>query len=232
MGGPQAKTVAIVQSSFIPWKGYFDLINSVDEFVFLDDVQFTKRDWRSRNYINSLNGRLLLTIPIQVKGRRFQKIYDAEISGNEWREKHWKSIQNSYQKAPYYSDITEILKPIFFNEDLFLLHDFNKEIVKAVCKYLGIKTKFHESCEIRASGVKSTKLIQICKELNAKKYLSGPSAASYIDVAAFQSSGVEIEYIDYSKYKKHPNIHREFFHNVSIIDTICHLGSNTINLMS
>jgi hypothetical protein len=94
------KRVAIVQSSYIPWKGYFDLIRAVDEFVLYDDVQFTKRDWRSRNRIKSAHGLLWLSVPVSVKGRFKQRICDTEISERGWGEKHWRAIRHAYARAP------------------------------------------------------------------------------------------------------------------------------------
>src|SRR5262245_43862038 len=97
------KRVAIVQSNYIPWKGYFDLIAAVDEFILLDDVQYTKRDWRNRNLIKTAQGAQWLTIPVVNKGRQTQLIEETEIS-EAWAEQHWTRIKHSYQKAPYFRD--------------------------------------------------------------------------------------------------------------------------------
>ena len=105
-----SKRIAIVQSSYIPWKGYFDLIAAVDEFVLLDDVQYTKRDWRNRNRIKSSSGPVWLTIPVVVSGRFEQRVCDVLVSDGRWNEKHWRSIRASYARAPYFRASLSSLK--------------------------------------------------------------------------------------------------------------------------
>ena len=93
------KCVAIVQSSYIPWKGYFDLIRAVDEFILLDDVQFTRRDWRSRNRIKTPQGLMWLTIPVQSKGRYLQTIQETCVAESDWSGKHWASLRANSARA-------------------------------------------------------------------------------------------------------------------------------------
>src|SRR6267143_4783502 len=99
-----SKTIAIVQSNYIPWRGYFDLINFADEFILYDDMQYTRRDWRNRNAIKSKAGLIWLTIPVQVKGKYLQKIKDTVVAGHGWANEHWVSIVHNYSKAKYFSD--------------------------------------------------------------------------------------------------------------------------------
>src|SRR6056297_2335313 len=104
------KKVAIIQSSYIPWKGYFDIINSVDEFIIYDNVQYTRRDWRNRNLIKTPNGLKWLTIPVAVKGRYYQAIRDTKVSDKDWPNIHWKSIKHHYSKAPCFNYYAERLE--------------------------------------------------------------------------------------------------------------------------
>jgi hypothetical protein len=97
------KTIAIVQSNYIPWKGYFDLIARVDEFILYDDMQYTRRDWRNRNLIKTAQGLQWLTIPVDVKGKYFQRINETQISDANWAEVHWKSIVHTYARAPFFA---------------------------------------------------------------------------------------------------------------------------------
>src|SRR5882757_9025960 len=99
-----SKKVAIVQSNYIPWRGYFDLINSVDEFILFDDMQYTRRDWRNRNRIKTANGIIWLTIPVVVKGRYSQSIQETEVSDSNWAAKHWKTLQQSYARAAHFKE--------------------------------------------------------------------------------------------------------------------------------
>src|SRR5689334_23874036 len=96
------KCVAIVQSSYIPWKGYFDLIRAADEFILLDDVQFTKRDWRSRNRIKTKDGLSWLSIPVHTKGRQLQKIAETTTADPSWARRHWKSIESAYARTAFF----------------------------------------------------------------------------------------------------------------------------------
>jgi len=107
-----SKRVAIVQSSYIPWKGYFDLIRHVDEFILFDDVQFTKRDWRNRNRIKTPQGPLWLSIPVQVKGRYLQAIKDTVVSDPAWSRTHWRTIRSNYAKAPFFPQFKDALEDL------------------------------------------------------------------------------------------------------------------------
>src|ERR1700754_2429408 len=100
-----AKRVAIVQSNYIPWKGYFDLIAAVDEFILYDDMQYTRRDWRNRNQIKTPLGVQWMTVPVQVKGKYYQKIKDTEIDGIDWAEAHWRLLAQNYRRAAHFNEI-------------------------------------------------------------------------------------------------------------------------------
>lgn len=106
------KKVAILQSNYIPWKGYFDLIAAVDEFILYDDMQYTRRDWRNRNQIKTPQGLQWLAVPVQVKGKYHQTIREAEIDGNDWAEVHWKTLVQNYRHALHFNEITAILDPL------------------------------------------------------------------------------------------------------------------------
>src|SRR5215204_4466106 len=109
----RTKKVAIVQSNYIPWKGYFDLINLVDEFILFDDMQYTRRDWRNRNIIKTSAGPKWLTIPVAVKGNYFQSIQDTTISDPRWARKHWESIVHSYAKAKSFAMYRDVFEALY-----------------------------------------------------------------------------------------------------------------------
>ncbi len=148
------KKVAIVQSNYIPWKGYFDLIASVDEFIIYDDMQYTKRDWRNRNQIKTPHGPQWLTIPVKVKGRYEQKIRETESDGIEWRELHWKMLKQNYSRAPYFAEISEWLCPIY-NANYLNLSDINCSFLMGICDYLDIKTRITNSSDYKLIDGKS-----------------------------------------------------------------------------
>ena len=99
------KKIAIIQSNYIPWKGYFDIINFVDEFVLFDDVQYTRRDWRNRNKIKTPDGATWLTIPVETKGKYLQNIRDVKITDNSWQKKHLKAIQLNYKNSKFFNEV-------------------------------------------------------------------------------------------------------------------------------
>jgi len=107
------KKIAISQSNYIPWKGYFDMIAAVDEFILYDDMQYTRRDWRNRNQIKTPQGVHWLTVPVLVKGKYYQKIKDTQIDGADWALVHWKSLIQNYRATPHFNDIAAWLEPLY-----------------------------------------------------------------------------------------------------------------------
>ncbi len=138
-----AKSVAIVQSNYIPWRGYFDLINSVDEFILYDDVQYTIRDWRNRNIIKTAQGPKWLTIPVEVKGKYHQKIKDTAISDPGWARKHWATIVHSYSRAPYFAKYRELFENLYLGSEDKMLSGINHRFLSAICLLLEIGTFHH-----------------------------------------------------------------------------------------
>ena len=218
------KKIAISQSNYIPWRGYFDLIASVDEFIIFDDMQYTKRDWRNRNKIKTKDGPLWLSIPVKVKGKYFQKINEAEINGQSWKINHWKSLKASYSKAPFFKDLSSELEKIYFKENYIYLSELNRRLIELICNYLKIKTKIRDSSEFNLKNGKTERLVNICKDLNACEYITGPSAKDYIDQNIFKENKIKLSYINYSKYGSYSQLWGEFVDNLSILDLIFNCG--------
>ena len=219
-----SKRIAVIQSSYIPWKGYFDIIDSVDEFVFLDDVQFTKRDWRSRNRIKTARGLAWLTIPVMTKGRYSQTIDRTEIA-EPWARKHWASIRSSYAKARYFDEIGPAIEDLYDKvADERLLGDVNRTLVAGLCAILGIGTRLSHSGDYRAEGTKTDRLVSLCRAAGATDYLSGPSAAAYIETDKFTAAGISVSYADYSGYLEYRQLHGPFEHGVTILDLLFNTG--------
>ena len=218
------KKVAILQSNYIPWKGYFDLINSVDEFVFYDDMQYTRRDWRNRNKIKTPHGLLWLTIPVEVKGKYFQTIKETKISEKDWNLKHWKSIEMNYARSKYYKEYRGIIENYYMTSAEKYLCEINYKFITALNDILNIKTKIRLSGEFDLVEGKSERLLGLCKDLNATTYLSGPAARDYLDESLFNSHGVKVEWMDYSGYPEYTQLYPPFEHGVSILDLIFNEG--------
>jgi WbqC-like protein family len=230
-GGLSAKRVAIVQSNYIPWKGYFDLIHSVDEFVLFDDVQYTRRDWRNRNRIKTPAGSKWLTIPVNVKGRYLAPIKDIVISDSGWAERHWKTIQANYARAPFFATYADRLEAVFANCVEPSLSAINAYWIHEICSLLGIRTKISWSTDYSLVDGRTERLISLCQQATAGVYVSGPSARGYLDAASFDAAGIELVYFDYSGYPEYSQLFPPFDHFVSVLDLILNEGSNATRYM-
>jgi hypothetical protein len=225
------KKVAIVQSNYIPWKGYFDLINKVDVFILYDTVQYTRRDWRNRNIIKTPNGLTWLTIPVAVKNKYHQKIKDTRISDIRWSRKHWKSIVHNYSRAKYFSNYREQFENLYLDCHEEYLSRINYHFLTSICEMLDIKTKIAWSMDYELVNDRNKALIDLCKQAGASEYISGPTAKGYIDEALFKKNGIKLKYMDYSGYPEYNQPYPPFDHAVSIIDLIFNEGENAKNYL-
>jgi len=223
--------VVISQSNYIPWKGYFDNIASCDVYVAYDDMQYTKRDWRNRNYIKTEQGLKWLTIPVEVSGKYFQKINETKISEKDWNKSHWGMIERSYKKAPFFQELGPWIKELYMTATSEFLSEINAHFLRAFCEFLDIKTGFKDSREFVLTEGKTEKLVSICKALNATDYFTGPAAKNYMDESLFEKEKINIHYFDYTGYKEYPQLHPPFTHGVSIVDLILNVGSQSKNYL-
>ena len=218
------KTVAIVQSCYIPWKGYFDLINLVDEFILYDDRQYTRRDWRNRNRIKTPQGSQWLTIPVEVKGRYHQRIDETRVSDPDWAARHWKTLQHAYSATPHFDEYRDLVEGLYADPGGPLLSNINRRFLDALCDALGIETKLSWSTDYVAEGAKTERLVSLCLAAGADMYVSGPRARDYLDQERFAEVGIGQKYIDYSGYPEYAQLHPPFDHNVTILDLIFNAG--------
>lgn len=225
------KKIAISQSNYIPWKGYFDMINMVDEFILYDTMQYTKRDWRNRNKIKTTYGSKWLSIPIEVKGKYLQKINEARISEENWGSKHWQSIEQNYKKSQYFHLYKDIFEELYLHHKEEYLSKINYNFIVAINSILGITTPIRFSNEFSLEEGKTEKILAICKACNADIYLSGPAAQDYFDVTLAEKEGIQIEWMDYNNYKEYNQHYPPFEHNVSILDLIFNEGPNAHKYM-
>ncbi len=225
MSSSSGKRAAIVQSNYIPWKGYFDLINMVDEFILFDSAQYTRRDWRNRNIIKTQSGLQWLTIPVNVKGKYFQKISETTISDPGWASKHWATIVHNYARARYFREYQDQFESLYLGCTETYLSRINYKFIRAICDLLNIKTRISLSMDYPAIEGKSERLIALCGAVGATHYLSGPSAKAYMDEPLLKAAGINLSYMDYSGYPVHTQLHGEFAHEVSVLDLIFNEGS-------
>ncbi|MAL77747.1 MAG: hypothetical protein CMN55_01315 [Sneathiella sp.] len=223
--------VAIVQSNYLPWKGYFDLIASVDCFVLYDDAQFTRRDWRNRNIIKTPQGLQWLTVPVLSKNKYFQKINDTRIENDAFAKKHWRSIEANYNKARHFQTMAELIRPFFEGPIPDCLSDINADLTHRICRFLGINTKILSSSDFDLEEGVNERLLCICRQLKADVYVSGPLAKDYLDVELFGKDGVAVEWFDYSGYPVYEQLWGDFEHGVSVIDLIANTGEDAPKFM-
>ena len=228
---PPVKKVAIVQSNYIPWKGYFDLVNSVDEFILFDDMQFTRRDWRNRNLVKTPRGLEWITVPVNVKGRYLQRICDTEINEPAWGEKHWATLTHNYSKAPFFELYRPLLEPLYHRRER-LLSAVNFGFITAICGILGITTRLSWSMDYRPlKEGKTERLVDLCNRVEGTHYVSGPAARDYIDPALFEAAGIGLSFFDYSGYPEYTQRFGKFEHGVTILDLLFNEGPQARRFM-
>jgi hypothetical protein len=225
------KRVAIIQSNYIPWKGYFDIIQSVDEFILLDEVQYTRRDWRNRNLIKTSQGPQWLTIPVDVKSNFTIAIDQVKIADPAWGRKHWTTITNNYSRSEYFKEYKDQFADIYLNQKETYLSRINLNFITLVNTLLGIKTRISWSRDYNAPVGKTERLLSLCKATGASEYLSGPAAQGYLDEELFRSNGVAVSWMDYSNYPEYRQLFPPFVHGVSILDLLFNEGKNATRFM-
>ena len=224
------KKIAILQSNYIPWKGYFDLINMVDEFILYDEVQYTKNDWRNRNKIQTKQGVQWLTIPVRQK-ELSQLIKDTKITDKKWGKKHWATIRQNYSKAKYFKEYKDIFEELYLNCEEQYLSQINYKFIVVINEILGIKTKIRWSSEFELIDGQTEKLLGICKDCNANVYISGPAAKDYFDKELAQKENIKVEWMDYSGYAEYTQLNEPFEHGVTILDLIFNEGPHATKFM-
>ena len=225
-----SKKIAISQSNYIPWKGYFDMINMVDEFVFYDDVQYTNQDWRNRNKIKTQKGLEWLSVPVGKDTNRL--ICEVQIKDHSWQKQHWGKILHNYREAPYFKEYKELFKEIYLNKTWTNLSELNQYIIKKISiDILGITTKFNDSRNFNLSGKKEERYIPLIKQLGATEYLSGPSAKNYLTQEMLEKDDIQLTWLDYGNYSVYNQKFLPFKHDVSILDLLFNEGHNAKEYM-
>jgi len=225
------KKIAIIQSDYIPWKGYFDIIAKADEFIVFDEMQYTRRDWRNRNKIKTSMGTQWLTVPVKVKGRYNQTILETEISGSGWKKKHWKTIAYNYHRAMHFEEVASVFKPVYLENDYLYLSDLNRTLIHAVCHYLDINTTISTSLDYTLTDGKTERLVSLCEQAGGVEYISGTTAKGYIDEKIFEGRGITLTWFDYDGYPEYNQLWGDFNHNVTILDLLFHCGKEAPRYM-
>jgi WbqC-like protein len=221
------KTIVILQSNYIPWKGYFDLMAVADEFLLFDEVQYTKNDWRNRNRI-VLDGKLhWLTLPVRTAGKFGEPIDRMEVSRSDWAKAHWETLRQAYSDAPFYKLIGGVLEEAYALAAPFgHLSRINEHFLRTIAGLLALDTVILRAEMVpRTTADATDRLLEICRARGATDYVSGPAARNYLRVGAFQEAGIALHFANYGGYPVYRQLREPFEHGVSMIDTLMQCGS-------
>jgi hypothetical protein len=223
------KKVAILQSNYIPWRGYFDIVAAADEFILYDDMQFTKNDWRNRNKVKTPTGVEWITIPVG-KGLK-RRIRDVELTGSHWQQKHWRTFEANYRRAPHFQELSLLFEPVYLNCRHSNLSALNRELIEKICTYLGITTKISNSWDYTLIDGKTERIADLCAQAGGDIYISGPAAKDYIEETSFSRRGITLDWMDYTGYREYPQLWGEFAPGVTILDLLFNCGKDARRYM-
>ena len=230
--GIRRMTASAHQPHYLPWLGYFDKIASADRFIVLDRVQFKKNDYQNRNRIKGPNGPLWLTVPVLTKGRNAQRLCDVEINSRQrWQRKHWRSLEISYGKAPYWEELAGGLRS-FYEQEWTRLVDLNLALLRHLLQVLGIATPLLLESEMGSLGTSSQRLVHLCRQAGASCYLAGAGGRAYMDDGCFATAGLAVNYQQF----QHPS-HRQqymkqgFVSNLCVLDLLFNEGPKSLALL-
>ncbi|SMB89440.1 WbqC-like family protein [Hymenobacter roseosalivarius DSM 11622] len=217
------KKVVILQSNYIPWKGYFDLIKAADEFILYDEVQYTKNDWRNRNKIKSPSGLHWLAIPAKQEFLA-QRILDTKVMDDRWRKKHFQTIRQFYAKANCFASEIEFVEDLYATCAFDSISEINYHFISRISDRLGITTKLSWSQEYGLIEGKTERLVDLVQKAGGTEYISGPAAKDYLDESLFDAAGIKVTWADYSGYAEYTQVHSPFVHGVSVLDLLINTG--------
>tara|TARA_B100000676_G_C17933421_1_gene762218 strand:- start:96 stop:791 length:696 start_codon:yes stop_codon:yes gene_type:complete len=221
--------IIITQSNYIPWKGYFTSMKKATHVILYDNAQYTRRDWRNRNKIITPNGPSWLSIPIDVKGKFHQKINEARVKDNKWSLDHWNKIVQNYKKAPCFDEYSIHFKDLYTKQlcEYEYLSDINRVMLQKCIDLLDIEIKVLDSREFDIRGGKTEKLINLCNDLEANEYFTGPAAKGYMEEDLFEKNNIKLTYYDLDGFPTYKQLWDGFDHYVSVLDMFFILGSET-----
>lgn len=225
------RRVAIIQSSYIPWRGYFAIIARCDAFVFLDSVQFTRRDWRTRNRILTRDGPIWLSVPVRQRGNYTAPIDAIEVAEPDWARRHLRSIEIAYRRAGCFDTAWPALAAAYAAiAGEVSLSAINRGLTASLCATLGIATPLLRDVDLVARATLNAmdpteRLVALAGAAGADEYLSGPSARAYLDEDRFAAAGMGVAWMEYASLPAYPQLWgTEFDPAVSVVDALLTLG--------
>jgi hypothetical protein len=222
--------ISVHQPQYLPWLGFFDKIDKSDCFVFLDNVQYKKREFQNRNKIRTKNGWIWLTVPVVSKGRYTQKIREVQIDNSvNWAEKHLKNMLANYSHAAHFKQYFGFFQDLYSSK-WDKLTELNIAIIKKILEFLGISKQIYLESQLDISSEKSLRIIDICKKLNADTYLSGLGGKDYLDQGLFKKNNIKLIFQDFS-HPQYPQLFKPFIPYMSIIDLLNNCGKDSLSIL-
>ncbi|HBR15970.1 MAG TPA: hypothetical protein DD723_10620 [Candidatus Omnitrophica bacterium] len=226
-----AKTAVIMQPTYLPWQGYFDLMDQSDVFVLLDSVQFDKRSWQQRNRVKTSRGECMLTVPVLTKGKSLQKICEVEIDAtSKFCAEHLKAIELNYAKARYFRQYIDSLRGIYLKQPKYLC-DLTVDMIFWIKNVLGIRAELLRSSSLGVEGTKADLLVEICRKTGADVYLSPARSRDYIgDGRLFTDHGIALLYHHYTP-PVYTQLFGDFIPYLSVLDLIFNEGDRSLSVI-
>jgi len=222
--------ISIHQPQYLPWLGLIERIARSDIFVLLDNVPYSKNYFYNRNRIKTANGWIWLTIPVLFSGKYGQLIKDIRIDNKvKWREDHWKSIYFAYKKAPSFESYQKLFEE-YYSRDWESLAEAGIESMRILLEQYGIKTRLVRASELSAQGQKEELLINICRELGADEYLSGPDGRNYLNLEEWESAGINVEFQEF-RHPLYSQLQGEFIPQMSALDLLFNCGEKSCPIL-
>jgi WbqC-like protein family len=226
---PHRKSIAIMQPVFLPWLGYFEQIGVTDTFMFLDDVQYTKQDWRNRNRIRTKTGWMWLTVPVR-KASHGQRISETQINGDYWKRKHLNSLQQNYASAPYYADIMALIEPQILGPQTTLI-GLTEGLIESMASYLSVGGDFLRASDVpKATQDRNERLIELCHHAGADCFFTGPAANDYLDHDLFARHGISVVFQDY-QHPVYSQAFDGFESHMSVLDLLMNHGPASTKIL-
>lgn len=224
--------VAIHQPQYMCYPGVIDKIDQVDEFIFLDTVQFEKNEWQNRNRIKSHDGPQWLTVPVLMKGRSDQKISSVEIDPCvNWKRKHLNALKTNYTKTSYYIDVMELLTDRLYSFNWQMLSTLNKASIEIILEYLGIETEINDASDF---GIDTEhpddRIINLIRKIGGDTYLAGIGGKKYMDLERYKAKGITVEFQKFT-CPEYDQLYEPFIPNLSVLDMLFNCGPGTLEII-
>ena len=224
---------AILQPTYLPWMGYFDMIDAADVYVVYDHVQFVRKSWHRRNRIKTQNGELMLSVNVK-KAPQDTPICEIEIHDQLVLRKHWRTISLVYRKSRFFEDYKDFFEELY-NKEYVLLRDLNMAIIKTICTILGISKKIIYSSELdlnreEANLSRTGKVINLCKKIGISCLYDSGGARRLLDCSMFEKENIDIKFQDMT-FPSYYQLYGELITHLSVIDLLFNEGKKSLAII-